>query len=62
MVYFGQNAGAIENPEYLNVHYNASDPSTHILGGAPKEAWLLPKIHNSPACLSGRKPSFPLSK
>ena len=56
-----QNAGAIANPEFLNANYNASDPSTHMLGGSPPEKWLLPQIHNSPACLSGRKPSFPLS-
>lgn len=28
--------------------------SAEAIRGGPKPAWLLPKIHNSPNCLSGR--------
>jgi len=53
-------AGAIANPEYLS---SVAENGTMLLrdnGAVPPEKWLLPKIHNSPACLSGRKPGFPL--
>ena len=48
------------NPEYLST---VAEDGTLVLrdsSGVPPEKWLLPRIHNSPACLSGRKPGFPL--
>eukprot|EP01043_Picozoa_sp_COSAG02_P038467 COSAG02_NODE_2967_length_7641_cov_10.730708_3_plen_71_part_00 len=49
--------GAVPNPEYLQ--YSAENGNFTAVG-TPPEKWLLPKIHNSPACLSGRKPGFPM--
>jgi hypothetical protein len=50
------NECAQENPEFLaRVVDGAADVTTASKGG-PRPAHLLPKIHNSPACLSGRKP------
>ena len=44
---------AIENPEFLD-DGKAEERGYYKEAGGPRQPWLLPKIHNSPACLSGR--------